>query len=825
VIHPLAPFTNRLRRRLAAAVAVAVTAFLPLAAPTTPMARASDGAVRTADATGGYWMVASDGGIFSFGSASFYGSTGNIKLNQPIVGIAATPTGKGYWMVATDGGIFSFGDAQFFGSTGNVKLNKPIVGMAATPSGKGYWLVASDGGIFAFGDAKFFGSTGNVKLNKPIVGMASSPSGNGYWFVASDGGIFAFGDAAFYGSTGNVKLAKPITAMAATPSGKGYWFTASDGGVFAFGDAKFHGAQPKADRTVAAMVPTVDGAGYWMASSAGELLFFGNAANLGGLTQKPNLPIVGMTAAPVVAVGPSGNNGGGGGTNNGGGGGGGTTNTTTPPTPTTQPPYTGPMRFSSTALVSWGTPDDPAKSRINDATTEQECLARKGVWESPGQCRVFPYAQKVADIVEIGNRVYIGGSFKDLHQNNDNKNPTMSGLPMDYVAELDTNGNAVPGSPFNAKVSFDGVVRALERSPDGRRLYVGGEFSRVNGEIRRRLVALDPATGEIDRTFNPPEPSHYVSSLAVHGSQVYVGGAFTAMGSTAMPGVAALNLDGRLKDGFVPPARYQGRLEGQTATPNENPPAEDLFGKVESLLVTRMGRYLLVGGTFMHFGYDHTADPNHLHAGLIALDPATGALTAWQPSQSSSDSKRRPAFGMANYNGNPRDVGINADELFFAATGGSGGRVIAWAAGGSKETPLWRGGVDGDAMAVAVTHDRVYLVGHFDHAVPDPNDPCLKYGPLPGGGNGVLCDKETPRRHLVAWDVRGEIVNGKNTGKAILDPSFTAQANTSEGPYAIHLGANRMYVGGNFTEVASTPVGTGGQSVKQPGFAAYPPLQ
>ncbi|MGH2690747.1 MAG: hypothetical protein ACRDKW_18350, partial [Actinomycetota bacterium] len=49
-------------------------------------------------------------------------------------------TGSGYWMVATDGGIFAFGDAAFHGSTGNIRLNKPIVGMATTPSGNGYWL-------------------------------------------------------------------------------------------------------------------------------------------------------------------------------------------------------------------------------------------------------------------------------------------------------------------------------------------------------------------------------------------------------------------------------------------------------------------------------------------------------------------------------------------------------------------------------------------------------------------------------------------------------------------------------------------------------------
>ena len=50
--------------------------------------------------------------------------------------------------MASDGGVFTYGDAGFFGSAGNVPLSKPIVGMAATPTGKGYWLVASDGGVF-----------------------------------------------------------------------------------------------------------------------------------------------------------------------------------------------------------------------------------------------------------------------------------------------------------------------------------------------------------------------------------------------------------------------------------------------------------------------------------------------------------------------------------------------------------------------------------------------------------------------------------------------------------------------------------------------------
>ncbi len=189
----------------------------------------------------GDWMVAGDGGVFSFGDAGFYGSTGSLTLNKPVVGMAGSHDDGGYWFVASDGGIFSYGDAAFYGSTGAITLNKPIVGMSPTPDGRGYWLVASDGGVFAFGDAGFHGSTGALRLNKPIVGMAATPDGGGYWLVASDGGVFAFGDAGFYGSAGNLVLNRPIVGMTSTPDGRGYWFVASDGGVFSYGDAPFEG--------------------------------------------------------------------------------------------------------------------------------------------------------------------------------------------------------------------------------------------------------------------------------------------------------------------------------------------------------------------------------------------------------------------------------------------------------------------------------------------------------------------------------------------------------------------------------------------------------
>jgi hypothetical protein len=247
----------------------------------------------------GYRFVASDGGIFDFGSAAFEGSTGGMALQARIVGMAATPDGNGYWLVAADGGIFTFGDAGYFGSTGNIHLNQPIVGMAATPDGNGYWLVASDGGIFTFGDAGYFGSTGNIHLNQPIVGMAATPDGNGYWLVASDGGIFTFGDAGYFGSTGNIHLNQPIVGMATTSDGNGYWLVASDGGIFTFGDATYLGSTGNIhlNQPIVGMAATPDGNGYWLVASDGGIFTFGDAPFLGSTGGVVlNKPIVAMAA-------------------------------------------------------------------------------------------------------------------------------------------------------------------------------------------------------------------------------------------------------------------------------------------------------------------------------------------------------------------------------------------------------------------------------------------------------------------------------------------------------------------------------------------------
>lgn len=81
---------------------------------------------------------------------------GGHHVVQPFSQMMADPLGRGYWVVAANGGVFSYG-VPFFGSMFGKKLDAPITGCAAAPDGRGYWLLGGDGGVFAFGSAKYLG--------------------------------------------------------------------------------------------------------------------------------------------------------------------------------------------------------------------------------------------------------------------------------------------------------------------------------------------------------------------------------------------------------------------------------------------------------------------------------------------------------------------------------------------------------------------------------------------------------------------------------------------------------------------------------------------
>ncbi len=125
---PVGNFTGSANASFALSITAATGATGPAGPAGPPGATGATGA--SAGTHGGYYEVAADGGVFCFGGAVFYGSTGGIKLNSPITGMSVTAGDLGYYLYAADGGVFAFGNAQFAGSMGGVKLNQPMVGGA-----------------------------------------------------------------------------------------------------------------------------------------------------------------------------------------------------------------------------------------------------------------------------------------------------------------------------------------------------------------------------------------------------------------------------------------------------------------------------------------------------------------------------------------------------------------------------------------------------------------------------------------------------------------------------------------------------------------------
>ncbi len=200
------------------------------------------GAARAAN--GGYYEVDSQGAVFAFGGAHFYGSclqprSGCSGLDD-IIGIATYRHGLGYWLVNRFGDVYSF-NAPFRGSLGSLKVSVNDI-VAVAPYGDGYALLGKDGGFFNFSDGMFEGSCPSVGSGcrgaKNFVGFVTIGR-RGYDMVASDGGVFGF-NAKYYGScpqTGSIcRGVTDIVAMYAPGCGGGYYLERADGIVYPFGD-------------------------------------------------------------------------------------------------------------------------------------------------------------------------------------------------------------------------------------------------------------------------------------------------------------------------------------------------------------------------------------------------------------------------------------------------------------------------------------------------------------------------------------------------------------------------------------------------------------
>ncbi|MBW3537338.1 MAG: hypothetical protein KY395_06175 [Actinobacteria bacterium] len=243
----------------------------------------------------GYWMVGSDGRVYSFGDAHHFGDAVGRLGTAKAVDLEPTPSRDGYWILDDAGRVYAFGTARYLGGAQFItNLNAPTTSLSATPSGRGYWIFTTTGQTLAFGDARHYGDMSRTTLNGPVLDSIRTGSGNGYYMVASDGGIFTFGDARFYGSMGNQRLNAPVQSLVPDGDGRGYWLVASDGGIFSF-DAPFRGSMGDRvlNKPVTGMVPL--GNGYLMVGADGGIFNFSDRPFVGSLGDRP-------PAWPIVSV-------------------------------------------------------------------------------------------------------------------------------------------------------------------------------------------------------------------------------------------------------------------------------------------------------------------------------------------------------------------------------------------------------------------------------------------------------------------------------------------------------------------------------------------
>lgn len=366
----------------------------------------------------------------------------------------------------------------------------------------------------------------------------------------------------------------------------------------------------------------------------------------------------------------------------------------------------------------------------------------------------------------IGNTVYAAGSFStarpagsaagtnEVHRSNLLAFDVVTGaLKTDFVADLDAQAKTVTASP------------------DGTRLYVGGDFTTVNGFAHQRVAALDPTTGDPVPGFTAGANGQ-VSALVASADTVYLGGAFsTVNGHTAVRLGAVAASTGA----FLPAFR-----------------ASAAGGSVQALALAPDASKLVVGGSFTTL--DGSGDPGY---GLGAVNPATGDLLDFHANHVVRDAGANAAI-----------LTLTADATNVYGSGyvyGDGGNLEGTFAAGWDDTDLtWLEDCHGDSYGIYAASTAVYVGSHAHycssvHGFPETSPRSYHYATA----FSLAATQTVSTTHFGDYanfggqpapsplDWYPDLVPGTYTGK-----NQAAWSVTGTGPYVVY--------GGEFTKVNGT---------------------
>jgi hypothetical protein len=250
----------------------------------TQVTSSASGVVRRSSA--GWLLYSRTGNVYNSQFEPFYGSpaASKVTLPSPIIGLAQSSAG--YWLVAKNGKVYSYGNAAKLPA---LAAHSNVVGIVAAATG-GYWLYTSSGHVYNSRHAHWYGSLPSVHVtNHSVVGMAATPDGHGYWLVTSGGRVYAFGDAAPKVAPSGAKA--PIVGIAAA-SGRGYWLVGANGRIYCSRGVHFYGsiaANGIKTTSVVGIVPTSGHNGYWLVMSTGTVYKFGAAGRFPAVSVGKNV--------------------------------------------------------------------------------------------------------------------------------------------------------------------------------------------------------------------------------------------------------------------------------------------------------------------------------------------------------------------------------------------------------------------------------------------------------------------------------------------------------------------------------------------------------
>ncbi len=355
---------------------------------------------------------------------------------------------------------------------------------------------------------------------------------------------------------------------------------------------------------------------------------------------------------------------------------------------------------------------------------------------------------------------YVGGHFTHV-----------GGLPRKNLAHVLGSGAVDP--LFGPYVDNDVLALAL----DGGRLYVGGDFLHVGETIRRRIAALDPATGVVIGAFNPGADQS-VQDLAVAGSRMFVNGRFTGIAGHSRSGIAVLNThDGELDPNF-------------DAVPN---------GQVDAVLA--LGSRFYVGGTF-------TEVSGRSRAGLAAFDIATGNLD--------------PTFSPST-NGNVYHLATDGSRLLVAGHFTEIARAFNNAVASldpitGEASQAFRLFLDKDAYTLAMVGSKLYIGGEFTKVNEQPRNKLAAVDLVTGAVDPAF--DPDPDNDVYALAVTGGrlVAGGKFTSAPRTTVNHVAAVNAVTGVALTTWGAGvdgtvnalavadgRVFAGGTFKTANGAP--------------------